>query len=294
MVAAGIRPDAPAEQRVEFILRDRWVSHPQGAAALDRLAELLRGARRTCMPSLLIFGEPDIGKTTILKKFMRGREASFDGETGMGLAEVVAVEAPPEADEARFYAAVLDAVEAPIPRGKVGELERAVHGHFRRLGTRLLVIDETNNLVIGGATAQRRVLAALRRLANQVPLSIAFLGTAEALNALTSDPQVEGRSQPFQLTRFRNDGAYAQVVRSVVAHLPLRGASEVDDAFVGAVHDLTGGSPGKTFRLLNFAGVNAIDGGDERLRAASLRSHDVARHIQTAGAMRRRARAAAG
>lgn len=246
------------------------------------------------MPSLLIFGEPDVGKTTILKKFMRGRGPSFDERAGVASAEVVAVEAPPEADGARFHAVVLDAIEAPMPGGRAVDLERGVHGQPRRLGTRLLVVDETNNLVIGGATAQRKTLAALRRLANQVPLSIAFLGTAEALNALTSDPQVEGRSQPFRPTRFRNDEAYATVVRSVVAHLPLRGASEVDDAFVDAVHDLTGGSPGKTFRLLNFAGVHAIDRGDERLRAAALRSDDVVRHIQTAGAMRRRARAGPG
>lgn len=35
MVAAAVSRDAPAERRVEFILRDRWVGHPQGAAALD-------------------------------------------------------------------------------------------------------------------------------------------------------------------------------------------------------------------------------------------------------------------
>ena len=54
------------------------------------------------MPSLLVFGEPDIGKTIILRKSMRGCEPVFDEGTGKGRAEVVAVEAPPVADGARL------------------------------------------------------------------------------------------------------------------------------------------------------------------------------------------------
>ena len=43
------------------------------------------------------------------------------------------------------------------------------------------------------------------RHANQLALSFAFFGTAEALNAIMSDPQVEGRSQPFRLSRLAHD-----------------------------------------------------------------------------------------
>lgn len=68
------------------------------------------------MPSLLVFGEPDIGNTTILKKFMRGRKPVFEEGMGQGRAEVVAVESPPVADEARLYGAILDAIGAPVPR----------------------------------------------------------------------------------------------------------------------------------------------------------------------------------
>ncbi len=293
MVASAVAADRDAEERVQLILRDRWVSYPQGAAALERLAELLRGARRTRMPSLLVFGEPDIGKTTILKKFMRGREPVFDEGTGQGRAEVVAVEAPPVADEARLYGAILDAIGAPVPRGGIVDLERATYAQLRRLDTRLLVIDETNNLVIGSAGAQRRTLAALRRMANQLALSFAFFGTAEALNAIMSDPQVEGRSQPFRLSRLAHDADYAAIVRAVVAYLPLQNPSPCDDDLVGCVHELTAGSPGKTFRLLNAAAVRAIDDGSERITIGLVRSAGVVRHIQTAGAMRRRSKAVA-
>ncbi len=289
-----IDADFDDETRVSKILADRWVHYSQGEAALMRVAELLRGARRTRMPSLLVVGEPDVGKTTILKKFMRAHTPTFDTLTGRTASEVVAMEAPPEADEGRFYSAVLQAIGAPEGGGRVVDLERIVHRQLKRLGTRLLVIDETNNLVIGTGAAQRKTLAALRRLSNQLDLSLACFGTMEALHALTSDPQVEGRAQPFQLTRLRNDADYATIIQAVIAFYPLRRVSNVDQLLIDHVHELTAGSPGKTFRLLNAAAVHAIDTGEERITLKALRLDDVARHVRTAAAMRRRVRSAVG
>jgi hypothetical protein len=283
--------DLDDETRVSRILADRWVHYPQGEAALTRVAELLRGARRTRMPSLLVVGEPDVGKTTILKKFMRSHAPIFDPLTGKTTSEVVAIEAPPEADEARLYSAILQAIGAPDCSGRVVDLERIVHLQLKRLGARLLVIDETNNLVIGSGAAQRKTLAALRRLSNQLDMSLACFGTMEALHALTSDPQVEGRVQPFQLTRLRNDADYAVIVRAVIGFYPLRQTSEVDQVLIDGVHELTACSPGKTFRLLNAAAVHAVDAGEERISLRTLGLDDVTRHVRTAAAMRRGVRA---
>jgi hypothetical protein len=293
-VVSASDADLDDEARVSRILADRWVHYAQGEAALARLAELLRGARRTRMPSLLVVGEPDVGKTTILKKFMRSHVPVFDALTGRTTSEVVAMEAPPEADEARLYSAILQAIGAPEGSGRLIDLERIVYLQLRRLGARLLIIDETNNLVIGTGAAQRKTLAALRRLSNQLNLSLACFGTLEALHALTSDPQVEGRAQPFQLTRLRNDADYATIIRAMIAFYPLRQRSDVDQPLIDCVHDLTVGSPGKTFRLLNAAAVHAIDTGEEQITLKVLRLDDVTRHVRTAAAMRRRARAAAG
>lgn len=293
-MVSAIDADLDDETRVSKILADRWVHYPQGEAALMRVAELLRGARRTRMPSLLVVGEPDVGKTTILKKFMRAHTPTFDPLTGRAASEVVAMEAPPEADEGRFYSAVLQAIGAPGGGGRVVDLERIVHQQLKRLGVRLLIIDETNNLVIGTGAAQRKTLAALRRLSNQLDLSLACFGTMEALHALTSDPQVEGRAQPFQLTRLRNDANYATIIQAVIAFYPLRRPSNVDQPLIDYVHELTAGSPGKTFRLLNAAAVHAIDTGEEQITLKALRLDDVVRHVRTAAAMRRRVRSAVG
>jgi len=279
-----------SEDRINRILADRWVHYPQGDMTLDYLADLLRGARRTRMPSLLVVGEPDVGKTTIMKKFMRAHPASFDAATGLSTREVLGLEAPPEADEGRLYAAILSAAGAPFARGRVIDLEHIVYEQLKRLGTRLLVIDETNNLVIGSGAAQRKTLAALRRLCNQLDLSLACFGTQEAMNAFTSDPQIEGRAIPHLLMRLKNDEEWAIIVRAVVTWFPLAKLSDVDAPFIRKVFELSGGSPGKMFRLLNMCAVHAIDTGTERISLDTLAQDGVARHVQTAAGMRRHMR----
>jgi hypothetical protein len=76
--------------------------------------------------------------------------------------------------------------------------------------------------------------------------------------------------------------------------VPSFGDLAEDQPLVDGVHDLTAGSPGKTFRLLNAAAVHAIDAGEEQITLKTLRLDDVTRHVRTAAAMRRRVRAAAG
>ena len=165
--------------------------------ALTRDVALTRGLARSYGDSSL----PPPSRPVVAGSVLADRLLAFDPETGRSQMEVVAIEAPPEADELRLYGAILDAVGAPIPARRTMEVERAVHGQLQRLRTRLLVIDETNNLTIGTGAAQRKTLAALRRLSNTLSLAMAYFGTLEALNALTSDPQIEGRAQPFRLAR---------------------------------------------------------------------------------------------
>lgn len=80
----------------------------------------------------------------------------------------------------------------------------------------------------------------------------------------------------------------------MISFYPLNQVSAVDQGLIDRVHEVTAGSPGKTFRLLNAGAVYAIDSGEERISMASLHLDEVTRHVRTAAAMRRRARATAG
>jgi hypothetical protein len=46
----------PAEERIERIQAERWISYPRAELTLRRMAELLRYPQRDRMPSLLLYG----------------------------------------------------------------------------------------------------------------------------------------------------------------------------------------------------------------------------------------------
>ena len=63
--------DLPDEQRIAFLAEDRWIDYPRARKVLQELERLLACPRRTRMPSLLIHGESNIGKSMIIQKFLR-------------------------------------------------------------------------------------------------------------------------------------------------------------------------------------------------------------------------------
>jgi Bacterial TniB protein len=81
---------------------------------LSRLSELLTYPPRDRMPALLLFGATGIGKTKILRKFIRDHPSRFDGRTGVTVAPVVIMQMPPEPDEKSFYDELLGALQAPV------------------------------------------------------------------------------------------------------------------------------------------------------------------------------------
>ena len=58
------------------------------------------------MPCLLIYGDTGMGKTKILRKFLRDHPPRFNGETGMTSAPIAAMQMPAEPLESDFYESV--------------------------------------------------------------------------------------------------------------------------------------------------------------------------------------------
>lgn len=65
-------------ERIEWIRHDRWINHTKAEQVLARLSDLLSYPPRSRMPSLLIFGDPGMGKTKIIEKFLREHPSVYD------------------------------------------------------------------------------------------------------------------------------------------------------------------------------------------------------------------------
>jgi Cdc6-like AAA superfamily ATPase len=254
--------DLPEDQRISFLTEDRWIDYPRAREALQELERLLAGPKRTRMPSLLIHGESDIGKSMIIQKFLRDHpQREFNYDTGMLQLEVLAVEMPSAPTERRLYGQLLLAMNAPYrPGDRLAAVEFTALTLLRQVGPKIIVVDEVHNLLAGSAREQRASLNLLKFLSNQVPCSIVALGTRDALAAVQTDPQIASRFPGLELPRWQENEDLRGFLAGYERQLPLRKASGISDnrAMVSCVMSASGGVTGSITALLSRAAEAAI------------------------------------
>jgi replication-associated recombination protein RarA len=253
--------------RIRAILTERWISYPRATFALERLEYLLLHPPRDRMPCLLLFGATGMGKTKILKKFIRDHPASFNPRTGVNSMPVVAMQMPPEPDEKAFYLQLLNALNAPSTYGhSVYQLRRIITDLLRFTKSRMLLIDEVHTLLASTYRQQRIMLNTLRYIANELNLTLVCAGTADAKRALLTDQQLADRFEAIELPPWRNDGDLKRLLASFQALLPLRRPSEL--ATVEVRHEIlqrTDGIMVRIIRLLEFLAIQSIKTGSEAI-----------------------------
>ncbi|MBM3654297.1 MAG: transposase [Alphaproteobacteria bacterium] len=257
----------PDHERIEWIQADRWIGFDQAQAALNRLDALLAYPARDRMPCLLIFGDTGMGKTKIVRKFERLHPPTFCQTTGVTRRPVVVAQIPPEPVERDLYRELLASLDAPALAGGTLAREKDVcRSLLRTVEARMIVLDEVNGMLAGTYRQQRVFLNALRFLANDLRAPLVCAGTDLARAALLTDAQLAERFEAFHLARWKNDGAFARLLKSLAAILPLRLVSDLESVEVRArVHALTAGVTARIFRLIETAAEQAILSGKERL-----------------------------
>lgn len=188
----------PDAERVQRIRADRWIGYPRAVEAVDRLETLYEWPTKQRMSNLLLVGPTNNGKSMIIEKFRRQHAASSGPDREQ--IPVLGVQMPSEPSVSRFYVALLAAMGAPIrPRQRVAELEQLALSVLRRVGVRMLIIDELHNVLAGGDGSRREFLNLLRFLGNELRIPLGGVGTREAYLAIHADSQLENRFEPFTL-----------------------------------------------------------------------------------------------
>lgn len=254
------------EERIEWIRTDKWVQYPSAELALTRFEDLLSYPPRDRMPCLLLYGDTGMGKTMIIRKFVRDHPPVFNKGTGVTTMPVVAIQMPPEPNERDFYDELLKTLGVPRRgnRGTMSETRELCRRFLFEMGARVLIIDEVHSMLAGTFRQQRVFINTIRFLSNDLRIPLICAGIDEARLALLSDEQLANRFDAFELTRWKNDSSFQNLLTSFAAILPLKLPSTISsEKSRKVIIEMTNGITVQICRLIETVAVKAIQTGQE-------------------------------
>jgi hypothetical protein len=270
--------------RLQAIRAKRWITHHPALCVLALLQETLEQPAGDRMENLLLIAESGMGKTMLLRKFQRDHARAFDPASGVQPYPVVLTLMPKDPSEEAFFLQIRKAVGAPLdlsPRRHLLSLREATFRLLRELGTRMLMIDEINSILVGSARQQRQFLQLLRFLSNELQVAIVCAGVPEARFALLSDPQLRSRFADIALAPWTAGPELQDFVNRLVQGLPLRQPSPVDSMKLRRLLiERSGGITRSMCRAIERAAAVAIRNGKERIDLSGLEDAAIWRSIR--------------
>jgi DNA polymerase III delta prime subunit len=254
------------EERIYFLKEPRWIGYPRADSVIKILEDLKDWPKRPRMPNLLIVGDSNNGKTTLIRRFVKAANAEEVDADGDPVKPVVLAEGK-GADEKGLYMAILEKLLTPYRASDpIPKLRYQVIHLLRACKTRMLMIDELHALLTGSAIRQRELMNAIKLLCNELMIPIVGVGTSDAVLVLHTDPQLASRFDVAKLTNWEDGNEFRLFLAKFESVLPLKSPSNLR---AGKVAELllaiSAGNMGNLQRLLVECATVAIETGKERI-----------------------------
>lgn len=265
----------PAE-RVAKIRVPRWIGYQQANDILAKLEDVLTYPKTHRMPNFLIVGDTNNGKTMLINRFC-SKHPSEDNPSGEYIkVPVLMVQAPPTADEGRFYNAILDLLFAIYkPSDRIDRKQFQVIGLLKSVGLKMLIIDEIHHILAGSSNRQKVFLNVIKYLGNELQVPIVGVGTKDAYRAIQTDPQLSNRFNPLVLPRWQIGDEFSSLLASFERLIPLKHPSNLqDNTIANQLLSMSEGYIGELSIILNEAAIFAIENKVETITAKVLESID--------------------
>lgn len=255
------------KDRIEFLDHPRWIGYDNAQQILDMLQGLMHKPVRPRMPNLLIVGESNNGKTTIVRRFFELCGQGYVNENADPVKPIILAEAPPSADEKGLYISILERFFTPYrATDSAAKLRYQVVHLFRACHVRMLIIDEIHSLLTGPATKQREVMNAIKLLCNELAIPIVGVGTREAVRVLHLDAQHASRFDVVSVPAWELNVGFQKLLAAFEKILPLKTPSRLHQPAIAApLHMISEGNIGNLHRLLVECAAEAIRSGKEQI-----------------------------
>lgn len=255
------------QERIEFLDEPRWVGYANANKIIENLVSLMNTPKRPRMFNLLLVGDSNNGKTTLIRHFYDLYGSPFVDSHSDGVRPIILAEAPLSANEKELYISLLERFYIPYrPTDSVVKLRYQTIHLFREYKVKMLIIYEFHSLLVGTPRLQRQVMNAIKILCNELQITIVGVGTKDAIRVLHTDPQHASRFDVAELPTWKLDKEFQKLLFQFQGILPLRKCSNLQSPELATkIHTISGGNLGNMHRLLTVCAIQAITTGKEQI-----------------------------
>ncbi|AVP97199.1 hypothetical protein C7S18_08320 [Ahniella affigens] len=268
--AAGMT--LPDDERVQFILADRFIRHRALNKLMIHLETLVLEPRRVRAWGLVITGDPGAGKTMLATSLSRRFAPITATDDAPQQVPIVSISMTGAREAKTIFNRTLEALGIPIVATLRGsDREELAIRMLRQLGVRLLIVDEIQDILNSTPRQQRIALDTVKLLMNEVKIPILALGIPKAILAMKADPHLNARFDYRELPSWKDNNDFEVLLHSLVRNLPLANPSHLTTTtLVRSILERTEGTLARIVRLIRYAAVHAILTGRECIDAQML------------------------
>ncbi len=263
--------DLSDEERIFFIQKDKWIDYPQANKILLKIEDIFNAPKSIRSRGMLLYGDSNNGKTAILKRFYRkfakDEYIDEDGDV-IHLMPVVYAIAEASSDESIMFTEILSSMNVPVNhKEKVSKKKEEAIYYLNLMKTKLIIIDEIQNVLHGPHNKMAQLITSLKTLNNKTGIPIILAGTQDAMSAISIDNQTKSRFKPYELPLWNNDENFLRFIATMEAMLPLKKASNIYKNYelLTYIHGLSNGCIGEAINILKDASIYAIRTKSERI-----------------------------
>jgi len=255
------------KDRIEFIKKPKFIKHPKALKLFNKLIDLMNEPKKDRIRSILLVGDPNNGKTAMVKKFYE-MNVYKDDEKMLFFEHVMLIQAPNRADLHDLYNKMFQFFVVPYRKDEpISEREKKIRHYCEVNEVRMIIIDEIQGALIGSITKQMEFMNGIKNLSNILKIPIVLVGTPKGVSLVSSDHQLKSRFVPTRIKKWEYNEDYLSLLYSIEMTLPLKKPSNIykNEKLAKDILELSDGLIGDIMTICELLAIEAIESKKEKI-----------------------------